>query len=120
MSAIIATALAANNSASIKQQQCQKIINSFDNQIATIQQKQDYASCINYIYQQELSYNTIVVFKIMFVIALIGLAIGLYQGYKAHDGLLANVLLGVIGFIGLPVFVSFLVGILYGVYWLFN
>ena len=113
-------AITASNQARIKNQECQTLVNNFNNTKATTEQKQEYASCINTLYPKYSDFD-IMLFKLLFVIALIGLIIGLYKAYKKPlSDFIDYTLFGTIGFFGLPFLTICICGIGVGIYWLFN
>lgn len=119
------TTLLAVNSASIstnistssnsKELACKAIESSFNNTTASIEQKQQYAQCIDILYPI-YSLNDILVMKVLVVIAFLAFMFGFIKGYK-EDGIGIGLLVGV----GFAIFIPFTLVILYsGITFLFS
>ena len=125
MAAIAASqaAIAAQQAHEVEVSRCKIIIDNFDSKKATIGQAQDYAHCINVVYPQPAIGTEILAFKIIFGIALIGMISNIIiQKIKNSylcESFMDYLMLGLLGFIGLPCIVGIIGGICYGIYWLF-
>lgn len=80
----------------------------------------EYAGCVETVYPAPMNGNEILAGKALFVIALIGLAIGVWKSHKDNynDGIVDYALDGVIGwrFLTLPCAAAFIAGVLYGIW----
>ena len=112
-------ALAQN--AAIRKDQCKLMLEKYEAQVLTVEQKQTYAECIQVIYPQEVSPELIIVFKCLFVISLIGGAIGYWRACRDSYGGVSEY--GMYTFIGMlitPLLASIIGGVVMGVKWLFS
>jgi len=55
-----------------KDMACKSIVSNYDTKVATVTQMQEYSSCVNRLHPHELPTDAIVVFKILFVLCLLG------------------------------------------------
>lgn len=111
------TYVATNDSysSSNKEIACKAIESSFNNTTASIEQKQQYAQCIDILYPI-YSPNDILVMKVLVVIAFLAFMFGFIKGYK-EDGIGIGLLVGV----GFAIFIPFTLVILYsGITFLFS
>mgnify|MGYP003639891732 CR=1 FL=1 len=68
----LATAVSASNVASDnKKEICELTVNSSNNKLSTIEQKQGYADCVETLYPQKMSVENVLGLKIFFMTALI-------------------------------------------------
>lgn len=98
---------------------CQNSMPSFNDQKATIEQKQIYADCVGFLYPQELDPAQILVMKALFVLALIGGCVGVYKG-KTERYAFDIVIYGLLGFLCFPIAAAGVCGLVAGVLWLFS
>ena len=115
--AVNSASLSTNNSSSsnTKELACKAIESSFNNTTASIEQKQQYAQCIDILYPIYSS-NDILLMKVLVVISFLAFTFGFIKGYK-EDGVGIGLLLGV----GLALFIPFILVILYsGITFLFS
>lgn len=119
-----ATAIAVGASAqsSIAMQQareakCVGVVDRFDSHTATTVEMREYASCVNTLHPAELSPGAESVFKVVFVIALLGMAVGMW---RERGDVLGMICMGVLGFFLAPLGAIFVMGIIIGVRWLFS
>lgn len=63
---------------------CQSLVKAFDSQSATVQQMQQYASCVNTLYSYHPEWVTLL-FKVAVVIAIISPLFGLVQCFIKRD-----------------------------------
>ena len=111
--------MAAGTSAAMaKVAQCKTLVPTFDAQRATVSEMKEYAGCVDTLYPSEISGDVVVVFKVLFAIALVGLAVGAWRG--RDYGFECAAVGGVIGFIMAPVAVAFAGGVMLGAVWLFQ
>jgi len=94
---------------------CSNMIHNFDSKYATIQQKQEYAKCVNKIYPQ-MSFVDVIVIKIAIIIAFVCFIASMYKGWKESDMVLGFIL-GILTSILTPLLFVFSV---YGVIFLFS
>lgn len=129
MSVSVAIASSANTTALIAAAQareakiiaCKTNIDSFDSKTATVAQMKQYADCIDTVYPSDVSPSGVIAFKVIFVIALIGMFIGFYKAHKDTYGSdwTDYAMYGFMGFLLLPVALGIIGGIGFGVVWLF-
>lgn len=96
--------------------QCKATMPKFNASKATVAEMKEYSKCVNTLYPTEVSSETIIAFKVLFVIALVGMVIGVWKARR--DGVVDAALVGLLGFLVLPCAVAFAFGLLYGIYWL--
>lgn len=121
-----AAAIAAEEARQAKIARCQAFMPRFDHKTATVEDRRDYAQCVGIVHPEPVhpepwSDGSIYIAKALFVIALIGMGLGVFQAQRECRGDVAGwVLLGLAGFIGAPLAVCGVVGILAGIVWLFK
>lgn len=114
-------AIAASNSQAIKKMECKNFISTFNNSSSTIADKQYYSECINLIYPKSMETMEIYFLKFLFVLAIVGLVIGLYKAYKeAYSSSLEYIYYAFIGFLTLPSIVIIIALLINGFIWLFK
>ena len=117
-------AIAAQAAHQAEVSRCKGVIASFDSKNTTVGEAQDYAHCINVVYPQPASGMEMLVFKVAFVLALVGLVGGFAYAKKKggwmYDSWGDYLLASLFGFIGVPCAVGFVAAIIYGIYWLFT
>lgn len=127
-SASIAAGAAASSAASAAaaaraahEAQCRVSMPRFDPGVATIEEKREYAGCVDLFYPQPLGAESVIAFKVLFVLALVGGAIGAWRFGLPSWADWTDYLMGfVVGFLLLPLGVAAFVGIAIGVVWLFT
>jgi hypothetical protein len=130
MSVSVAIASSANTTALIAAAQareakiiaCKTNIDSFDSKTATMAQMKQYADCVDTVYPSDVSPSGVIAFKVIFVIAIIGMLVGFYKAHKSsyHNDFVDYAMFGFMGFIFLPVASLFVGGVGYGLFWLFT
>lgn len=103
-----ASALAEANAA--KTAACNVVVKHYEPKIATVQQMQEYASCVDHLHPAAASGAEVFMVKASIIMAIIGLIVGVWIGLK-QDGVV-GVLGGVMGFlIGacIPLFIGLIV-----------
>lgn len=111
------TYVAANNSSSsnTKELACKAIESSFNNTTASIEQKQQYAQCVDILYPLYSS-DDILVMKVLVIISFLAFTFGFIKGCKEAD-LGIGLLLGAGFALGIP----FILVVLYsGITFLFS
>lgn len=93
MSTAVFVAVSAANASAAQQaahqamiERCTIEVDQFSPSVASTQQKQSYAECINALYPKELTGGEIVVWKVFIVLVLVGLIAGLIKGWKSGEG----------------------------------
>ena len=124
MAAIAASnaAIAAQAAHEAEVAKCQIVIREFDSKNTTVGQAQEYSHCIDVVYPQPMSDSSVVALKVVFAIALIGMVAGvLYvrQTERWADWI-EYVMAAFLGFFCLPVGIGVIVGIGFGIKWLFS
>ena len=105
----------SSTSSNSKEIACKAIESSFNNTTATIEQKQQYAECIDMLYPLYSS-NDILVVKVLVVLAFVSFIFGFIKGYKEY-GFGLGMLVGV----GLSLFIPLaLVTVFVGIMFLFS
>lgn len=108
------------NQQAIKKLKCEGVIKDFDSKISTIEQKKEYANCINFKYPDQIDGSFIIYFKIVFVICLISGIFGLIKDLNEGYDFLAALLAFFMWFVITGMFCGASTAIFYGVVWLFN
>jgi hypothetical protein len=117
MSTSIAIATAANTTALIAQQQaaegakmaCQAWMPNYTHANATVEKMQAYAECVNRVYPQPMSPDSMIALKVAVALLFVGVIVGTWRGMNDYDG----PVLGAIGgflFVICAEFALFLVG----------
>jgi len=99
-------------------EQCKFTMPNFDAQSATVSEMREYAHCVEIMHPNEIGAATIIALKVLFVVALAGMAFGAWKG--RHDGFQDYALYGMLGFLFAPAILVFIVGLGLGVWWLFS
>lgn len=116
---------------------CKIIIKGYDAKTATITEMREYAACVNTVYPAPMTPDEVVVAKFIFVLALLGMVAGLIYCKRSETKTTTNwgggftvtherssvvgyLLAGSIGFVGLPIAVIVVAGIMAGIIWLFQ
>ena len=122
--AVIIATNAASEQREIRITQCKDLVGRFDSTTTvTVEQAREYADCINTLYPREFRPEAILVLKAIFVIALIGMVVEVRRSWRrSHSNSYIGdcAVAGIFGFIVYPVAVLGVVGLLYGIYWLFT
>lgn len=105
-----------------KVERCKAEIATFDSKTTTVQQAQSYADCVQTVYPQELSGGGLVAAKIVFVFALLcGIAGAVWEGKRGvYPDAFSVPLFGAMWFICGPLIAGCVIGIFYGIYWVFT
>ena len=108
MSSSAAIAIAASSNAAAaaamqraKKDECASIEKNYDGTNATVEQKQQYADCIELLYPKEMTESDIIGAKIFIAIGVIGFLFGGVWGIK-EDGLLSGAVFAFIAALALP------------------
>lgn len=119
-SAAVVAATSANHQHIAKLQHCNNILNSYNSTTATVQQMQEYANCVDAVYTKEPDASSIILFKVVFVIAVVAMIITAIREYKITKEIVWSSFVGFIGFI-MAICTSVFIGLLYfGFVWLFS
>jgi hypothetical protein len=116
----MAQANAAKHEAEIAR--CSFVVDRYDSKNYTVAEAHEYADCIDVLYPLPMSDGTILIFKILFVLGLIGAGIGIWKARKedSHNGALEYFIYALMGGVFLPALVAMAGFVLYGIYWLFT
>lgn len=98
-SAALATSSAAASRA--RKAECLSIEKSYDHTTATVEQKQEYASCIKRLYPQEISPECILALKVVIVLVLVAGVWGAFKGYDIADRVMNSILHMIITFLAI-------------------
>lgn len=110
------TALIAAKNARARTAECKLMEQVFDAKAATVQQKRDYASCIDNLYPSEMSNGVEVGLKVTFVICLLG---AVYGFSRARD-LDEKVIFTFFGFVVPAIAITVGTLLVYGIMWVFS
>jgi hypothetical protein len=115
-SAQAAAASAAAHAARVAQ--CKTVLPNFNAQGATVSEMKEYAGCVETLYPTEIGADATVALKVLFVVALAGMAVGAWRdrGYGFGDSALG----GLFGFILAPLALASIAGLALGIRWLFS
>jgi hypothetical protein len=115
-SAQAAAASAAAHAARVAQ--CKATIPNFDAQRATVSEMKEYAGCVETLYPTEIGADATVALKVLFVVALAGMAVGAWRErwYGFGDAAMG----GVLGFMLAPLALASIAGLALGIRWLFS
>ena len=80
---------------------CNTVMPKFNPKIATIEQKQSYANCVDHFYPTMTGLD-IIIMKVAIILAFIVFSISLYKGWKEYE-IAMYFLVGVIGAFLVPV-----------------
>ena len=97
---------------------CQTMMPSFNAQQATVSEMREYAGCVETLYPNEIGTDVTIVLKVLFVLAIVGMAIGVWRDRRY--GLVESVMNGVLWFLIVPVAIVSSVCFLMGLRWLFS
>ena len=125
MSASIGIAEAASAQASAamllaRKTACTASMPRFDPGTATVQDKQEYAGCVELMFPQPMSADAILAAKVLFVFALIGMAWGAWLGKQGFGDWGDSIMFAFLGFFLLPLGILFTALVVGGIYWLFT
>lgn len=98
---------------------CQGSMQNFHASTATVEQMQSYADCVDVVYPQTMDATQVIALKALFVIALIGAAIGFIWPVTYNPDFPERLMSSFLGFIFAPIGVGFIAAVGYGIYWLF-
>lgn len=122
--AIITTSQASAAAASAhaaRVSECKMVVNLFDSKTATIQESQNFADCIKILHPKPMSEDAVIVGKVFFVLALIGMCIGILRSLRdGLDGMIDHFAYAFFGFLILPIVVGSILLLIAGVLWLFG
>lgn len=112
----VAIASAAAHEARVDR--CKITVAQYDSRTATIEQAKDYASCINTLHPSALSGPDLVIFKAIFVVALLcGIGGAVSEWRSRWSDIQGVALMFVCWFFLGPVSIVGVLGVLYGIYW---
>ena len=119
-SAAVSAATSANIRYSAKLQHCNNVLSNYNNTTATVQQMQEYANCVDVVHAKELDASSVVLFKVVFVIAVVAMIVTAFKDYKQFKSIVDASLYGLLSFI-MVIFSSVFIGLLYfGFVWLLS
>lgn len=98
--------------------QCKAMIPNFDAQRATISEMKEYAGCVETLYPTEIGADATVALKVLFVVALAGMAVGAWRERRYGFGCAA--MGGMFGFMLAPLALASTAGLALGIRWLFS
>lgn len=99
-------------------ERCKSTMPNFDAKKASVSEMRDYSECVNTVYPAEMSGTDIFGAKVLFVIALVGMAAGVVRSLKeSWNGFTDHIFFGIMGFVLAPIGVISIAGLLYGIYW---
>jgi len=93
-----AAAIAANQAREARIYACKALDASYDPRVASVEQKQDYSSCMQVLYpepSEPLTSSELLAGKVVIGILLLAMVIGLVKGFR-EDGLPESLLLGLL------------------------
>lgn len=101
--ASVRASVAAQQAAHAKRIACEKFVTGFEHNTAIVQQRQQYAECVQVLYPTQMGGAEILWFKAAILAAFIGLIVGLRCGYKDdYEPSIAMFMYGFLGAIGAP------------------
>ena len=101
--ASVRASVAAQQAARAKRIACEKFVTGFEHSTATVQQRQQYAECVQVLYPTQMGGAEILWLKAAILATFIGLIVGLRCGYKdAYDRSISMFMYGFLGAIGAP------------------
>lgn len=98
--------------------QCKATIPNFDAQRATVSEMKAYAGCVETLYPTEIGADATVALKVLFVLAMAGMAAGAWRERRYGFG--DAVMGGLFGFVAAPLALAAIAGLALGVRWLFS
>ena len=116
------SAQAAAHAHRARVESCKVVTAQFEKTTATVEQQQEYASCINTLHPREMTDGGILAVKILIVLMLVGLVAGIVQAARDRytTGLMDYFMLSFMWGLGLPVLGVALAGIVCATWWLFQ
>ena len=119
-SSAVSATTSANIKHSAKLQHCNNVLSNYNSTTATVQQMQEYANCIDVVHPKELDVSSVVLFKVVFVIAVVAMIVTAFKDYKQSKSIVDASLFGFVSFI-MAICTSVFIGLLYfGFVWLFS
>jgi hypothetical protein len=122
MSSVAISAAAAGSAAAahskvrkLEKENCKIIVKGYEHNTTTIAEQKNYAHCINLLHSKSLDPSDVLVFKVLFIIGVIGTVIT-YIKYDEDDFVLKMGMMFV-SFIVSPIAAVCIAGFLYGIYW---
>lgn len=113
-------AAAANaRAAEAKRIACQSNLKTYQANTPTVAEMRQYAECVDIVHPLPVDGGVIVLYKIFFIVALLGMAFGFWKAKKEYGDFGEYAMFGFLGFIFAPVAVGIVLGILAGIAWLF-
>jgi len=103
----------------LEKTRCEEVVQIFDSKNCTIGEALDYAHCINLVYPQPLADSMILVLKGAFVLALIGMVLGILYAKNEHEDIDGYFMLALFGFFVSPFAAAAIVGLIASIQWLF-
>lgn len=91
--------------------ECYATIQAFDSRVATVEQQQGYASCIDFVHPREVTHSEAVVLKIVIALVLLSIPFGAWRGYSKSGDWEGTLMMGLLWPMGVAsaVFILFLV-----------
>lgn len=112
-------AVAATEASRAHVERCKATMPNFDAKKASVSEMRDYSECVKTVYPAEMSGVDIMAAKVLFVIALVGMVVGVVRSKRdSWCGWVDHVMYGIIGFVFVPLVAVSVAGLLYGIYWL--
>ena len=118
MATTLATIAIINAQSASRTATCAITMHKFNPEIATVSEMQDYAACVNHIYPDTIAPESVIIFKVLFVAALLGVVYGVWK--ERHCGILDSIMYGFVMGCLFPCVLIGLGGLFYGVLWLFS
>tara|TARA_R110000851_G_scaffold2612_3_gene10667 strand:+ start:172 stop:561 length:390 start_codon:yes stop_codon:yes gene_type:complete len=83
--ALVTATEASNVASENKKKICELTVNSFNNKLSTIEQKQGYADCVETLYPQKMSVENVLGLKILFMTALIIFVLSVVYNFSTRS-----------------------------------
>jgi len=100
-----------------EEQKCVMVMKQFDSKNYTTAEVREYADCVDILYPDPIGPESVILFKVIFVIALISMIVGLVMNRKDIDDLESFLIISFLCFVIPPFLVGAVIGLVYGVYW---
>lgn len=122
--AVSTSAAASANTAAARMeaQRCKDVINNFTANGATVGQMQEYATCVDYVYPQQMGVEAVIFLKFLFVSAILGAIVAGWSESRSEYHVWSDVgIMALLGLVATPLLVLLISGIVYGCFfWLFT
>lgn len=114
MASSVQSSIVINMAIQAEKKACGEAIKKYDAKTANVVEMKKYASCVEMLYPSEMRGQDILMFKVILVVAFIGMIVGACKGLDAEE----MVIRGIAGFFVFPIIIGLVAALVFSALWL--